>query len=173
MSLDKVQSKAGFFHELFNTLRLKAVTLLALTLMLRRSDIVPNGVIFYDSPGLTLRQNFTLKNLVFERNHMKVTFFGMKNDAQRKGFEVILPKSNVVKIDLVQTLYDYTKRTWEDTGQDGPVFISFRSPYNAVDSSTVSKLLEEVIFYQRVLGKFFSSHRGDDCDCTKLESRDC
>ena len=128
---------------------------------------------FMTVQALPLDKILHWKNLVLERNHMKVTFFGMKNDAQRKGFEVILPKSNVVKIDLVQTLYDYTKRTWEDTGQDSPVFISFRSPYNAVDSSTVSKLLEEAIFYQRVLGKIFSSHRGDDCDCTKLESRDC
>ena len=31
---------------------------------------------------------------------------GIKNDAQREGFEVILPKSNVVKIDPEQTLYD-------------------------------------------------------------------
>ena len=59
-------------------------------------------------------------------------FFGSKNDAQRMGFGVILPKSNVVKIDPVQTLYDYIERTREHKGQDGPVFISLRSPYNAV-----------------------------------------
>ena len=51
------------FHELFNTwpeketlsvkdIRLKVVTFLALTLMLRISNITLNGVIFYNSSGL-------------------------------------------------------------------------------------------------------------------------
>lgn len=110
------------FNELFTTwpendtlsvkdLRLKAITLLALTLMLRPSDIAPNNILFDDISGHTLKQNFTMKNIVFEKDCMKVTFFGIKNDALRKGFEVLLPKSKSVKIDPVQTLYDYIERT--------------------------------------------------------------
>ena len=138
-------------------LRLKAVTLLALTLMLRPSDIAPDGVVFDDSSGLIFRQNFTLKNFVFEQNHMKVTFFGIKNDVQRKGFEVILQKNNVVKIDPVHTLYDYIERTREHRCQDGPVFITLRSPYNAVDYSTVSRILEEAIVLAGLSTKEFSA----------------
>ena len=76
---------------------------------------------------------------------MKVTFFGIKNDAQRKGFDVILPKSNVVKIEPVHKLSDYIENKREHRGQDCPVFIALRSPYNAVDSSTVSRILEKAI----------------------------
>ena len=73
-------------HELFTSwpeneslgdtdLWLNADTFLARTLMLRPSDFAPNGVIFYDSLGLTLRQNVTFERLVLEQNHMNVTFF--------------------------------------------------------------------------------------------------
>lgn len=31
-----------------------------------------------------------MKNLVFEKDRMRVTFFGIKNDALRKGFEGVL-----------------------------------------------------------------------------------
>ena len=44
----------------------------------------------------------------------------------------------------MQTL-DYIERTREQRGQDGPVFIASRFPYNAVVSSTVSRILEEAI----------------------------
>lgn len=171
------------FHDLFTTwpenetlsvkdLRLKALTLLALTLMLRPSDIAPNSVLFDDSSGLTLKQNFTLKNIVFEKDHLKVTFFGIKNDAQRKGFEVILPKSNVVKIDPVQTLYDYVERTREHRGQDGPVFISLRCPYNAIDSSTVSRILEEAIVLAGLPTKDFSAKSFRPTGATTAISQD-
>ena len=78
-------------------------------------------LLFFMLVRVTLRQNFTLKNLVFEQNHMKVTFYGVKNDAQRKGFKVILPKRYVVKIDHVQTMYDYIESTREHRSQIGPL----------------------------------------------------
>ena len=112
--------------------------------MLRPSDFAPNGVIFYDILGLTLRQNFTIERLVLEQNHMNVTFFvSWYNDVQRKGFKVILPKSIVVKIDA-NAIWLH-ERTREHRGQDGPVFIALRSPYNAVDFSTVTRILVEAI----------------------------
>ena len=125
---------------------------------------VAAGIQTPDLPLARPTLNFTLKNLVFEQNHMKVTCFGIKNDTQGKGFEVILPKSNVVKIDPVQTLYDYIERTREHRDQDGHVLISLRSPYNAFDSSTVSRILDPrggycfgMAIYQRVIGEIFSS----------------
>ena len=45
----------------------------------------------------------------------------------------------------MQTLYDYIERKREHSGQDGPVFIALRSPYNAVDFSTVTRILVEAI----------------------------
>lgn len=108
------------FNELFTTwpenhtlsvkdLRMKAITLLACTNSNDKTFGYPQTIYFCDDiSGHTLKQNFTMKNIVFEKDCMKVTFFGIKNDAMRKGFEVILPKSKSVKIDPVQTLYDYT-----------------------------------------------------------------
>ena len=75
---------------------------------------------------------------MIEQNHTRVTFFGIKNDAQREGFEVILPKSNVVKTDPVQTLADLHR---ENTGTQRSRWPCI-SPYNTVDSSTVSRILE-------------------------------
>ena len=48
-------------------------------------------------------------------------------------------------------------RTREHRGQDGPVFIAFRSPYNAVDSSTVSRILEKAIVLAGLSTKEFSA----------------
>ena len=144
------------FHDLFNSwpdndslsikqLRIKAITLLALTLMLRPSDIAPNSVVYNDATGRCERQVFTLENLDFQDDILKVTFFGIKNDLQRKGFEVTLPRSNVLKLDPVRALQDYIDKTKSQRGGSGPVFLTLRPPYSAIDSSTVSRILEEAI----------------------------
>ena len=176
------------FQELFTTwpenetlsvkdIRLKAVTILALTLMLRNSDIASNGVIFYDSSGLALRKKKPLKNLVFEQNHMNVTFISIKNDAQRKGFEVILPKNNVVKIYPVQTLSDYKENTETKRSRWPCIYRLKISVQCCCFLDGIKDTREGYCFgraiYQSVISKLFSSHRGDDCDRIKLESRDC
>jgi hypothetical protein len=53
-----------------------------------------------------------------------LTLFGIKNDANRTGFEIRITKSERVKIDPVRCLKDYMDRTKSCRGPDGPVFIS-------------------------------------------------
>jgi len=72
-------------------LRLKCVTLLALCAMLRPSDIALN-VVYYDATANLTRQFYIkLSDIVFDSDSMTVTFHGIKNDSQRRGFIVTLP----------------------------------------------------------------------------------
>ena len=77
-----------YFHELLNSwpdndslsikqLRIKTISLLVLILMLRPSDISPNNVVYNDTSGRGERQVFTLENLHFQEDILKVTFFGI------------------------------------------------------------------------------------------------
>ena len=95
-----LKSKAmpvGHFHDLFmnwadndaldlKSLCLKAITLLALTAMLRPSDIAPNARQF-NSNG-ECRVVFSVNQLIFSKNDVKITFFGIKNDTAHTGFDV-------------------------------------------------------------------------------------
>jgi integrase len=125
-------------------LRLKAVTLLALALMLRPSDVAPNAQMF-DSQTLQVQSVvFTKSMLRFTQDGMFVTVFGVKNDVQRSGFEVFLPKHENEKLDPVRTLWDYVTRT--DSVRSGDaVFLSLNKPYKALSASAVAKVLEESI----------------------------
>lgn len=76
---------------------------------------------------------------------MKITFFGIKNDTKRSGFEIVLPKSNQHKIDPVSTLYDYVKRTEPQRQVNGPVFLTLREPFKALEASSIAKILESSI----------------------------
>ena len=89
-------------------LRLKTITLLALTLMLRPSDIAPKAVHF---DAQTLQQKswlFTTDNITFlDSGEAKIIFHGIKNDTSRSGFDVILQPVQERQLDPVQTLHDY------------------------------------------------------------------
>ena len=110
------------FHHLFNSwndndslsigdLRLKAITLLALGLMLRPSDIAPKGKMFDNITGETKNFVFSTAMISFAPGGLTITFLGIKNDSMRTGFEVFLPFSAVAKMDPVETLRTYIKRT--------------------------------------------------------------
>ena len=115
-SVPMLRSKAmpvGHFHDLFmnwadndaldlKSLRLKAITLLALTAMLRPSDIAPNARQL-NSHG-ECRVVFSVNQLIFSKHDVKITFFGIKNDTARTGFDVQIPRSRNDKVDPVQTL---------------------------------------------------------------------
>ena len=64
-----------------------------------------------------------------------------------QGFEVRLQKSTDTKVDPVDCLSTYLKRTCHLTSPDGPVFLplSGTPPLNQVDSSTVASDLRDVI----------------------------
>lgn len=49
------------------------------------------------------------------------------------------------------------ERTRGHRGQESPVFISLKSPYNAIDSSTVSRILEEAIVLAGLSTKEFTA----------------
>ena len=73
-------------------LRLKCLTLLALTLMLRPSDIVPHSQTFEGSSCTTKRRTFSTDMVEFHINGgCTVTLHGTKNDTARNGFVVNLP----------------------------------------------------------------------------------
>ena len=83
------------------SLRLKAITVLTLTTMLRPSDIATNA--------RQLNSNGECRVVfqrLFSKHDVKITLFGIKNDTARTctGFEVRIPRSRNDKVDPVQTI---------------------------------------------------------------------
>ena len=155
------------FHKLFSSwetnsqlsisnLRLKAITLLALAIMLRPSDIAPKGEIFDHISGDTKKYLFTTDMLSFDSEGLTVTFIGIKNDSQRSGFEVNIPRSSNFATDPVSTLQSYIERT-SSQRTDKAVFISIKKPFLALSASSVSKILESAIVLAGLDGLGFSA----------------
>jgi hypothetical protein len=154
------------FHDLFlkwednNTLdikalRLKAITLLALTAMLRPSDIAPNAQTV-DTDGVR-KVVFAVDQVAFSDEDAKIQFFGIKNDTKRTGFEIVLPRASIVKLDPVQTLQDYIERTKNYRSSDNAIFLTLRPPYKALVASSIAKVLEEAITLAGLGGQGFSA----------------
>lgn len=154
------------FHDLFlewpdnetldiNRLRLKTITLLALTLMLRPSDIAPHSILFVDGREESIV--FNSDQVQINEHGAKFTFFGIKNDASRSGFEVNLPRGTDEKIDPVNALQDYMHRTSHVRPKGGPVFLSLRAPYQALKSSSIAKILEKAISLAGLDGHGYSA----------------
>lgn len=128
-------------------LRLKAITLFAITAMLRPSDIAPKSVIFDPSTGSQRRITFNKDQIVFTDNgDAKITFLGTKNDTTRTGFQVILRKATDSKIDPVRTLKDYIARTdaYRHSSSD-PVFLTLAAPYRALTADSIASILQDSI----------------------------
>ena len=126
-------------------LRIKAITLLALALMLRPSDIAPKATIFEVESECEKSIEFTKDMLDFTNEGVHVTLFGIKNDAERKGFNVFLPKNNTNSmLDPVETLKYYIERT-EDVRSDNGVFLAIKSPYKALTAAAVAKVLQDCL----------------------------
>jgi hypothetical protein len=116
-------------------LRMKAICLLALTFMLRPSDIAPRSVIINSLDGQQSRIIFSVDNITFTPDGgMEIVFHGIKNDYDRDGFTVRLP-------DL----------------EGRPVFLTLTSPFSAIDSKTVSKVLSECISLAGLAGRGFTA----------------
>ena len=113
--------------------------------MLRPSDIAPNCVLFNSVTGKDAKSTFTVQQLDFKEGGVEVTLFCIKNDMQRKGFQVMLPRSSVEKLDPVLTLQDYICRTDGVRPQGGPVFLTLRPPFKALEASSIAKVLDETI----------------------------
>ncbi len=139
-------------------LRQKTVCLLSLSLMLRPSDIAPKSVWFDPETCSENKHVFSVKQIQFLPDESaKITFFGIKNDTQRTGFEVVLPKHDVPKLDPIRCLKDYIERTASVRPAGEPVFLALRRPHNAIDASTVSRVLEECIQLAGLSGRGYSA----------------
>lgn len=135
-------------------LRLKAISLLAIALMLRPSDIAPLAVRFNASSGVTSPFIMTTDQLQFQADGtLQVTFLGVKNDAQRTGFQVSLPPNPNQAADPVNALRVYLDRT--DSLRctvSKPVFLSLVRPHAALSAGSVSTVLQEAIHFAEEFG---------------------
>ena len=125
-------------------LRIKAITLLALALMLRPSDIAPHATFFDNETYEEKKVIFSIDMLKFQDNGVEVTLFGTKNDLDRKGFVVFLPAHTDETIDPVETLKCYIRRT-ECLRKSSSVFLSLKAPYGPLSSAAVAKDLQRCI----------------------------
>ena len=125
---------------------MKAVTLVALSFMIRPSDIAPRTELFDPVSSKISPYILSRKNVNFHTDgSLSLTFFGIKNDPNRSGFEVRIPPSENAKVDPVSTLKCYIERTSQLTSADGPVFLSLTKPYIGIKADTVSKILLNAI----------------------------
>ena len=139
-------------------LRLKCITLLALALMLRPSDIAPKSKVFRDDQW---------QDLVLSTNQVKfntdgsavITLFGIKNDYKRDGFEVVLRPTTDAKIDPVKTLRAYIERTRYQRPSHLPLFLQLKSPFDAISSKTVARILDKAIMLAGLTGYSAKSFR--------------
>ena len=141
-------------------LRLKTIVLLALTLMLRPSDIAPKAVRFEPASNTTTKVVFSTKCVRFnEDGSIQITFFGIKNDTDRSGAEVLLPPSRNQRIDPVGTLKCYIERTEESRSEasDKAVFLPLKPPFHAICASTVATILEDGIVEAGLGGQGFTA----------------
>jgi len=85
-------------------LRLKAVALLATTLILRPSDAAPKGKLHTAERPSDLV--FSVDQVEFSEHGAKFTLFGIKHDTSRSGFEFCIPRASKEKIYPIATLVD-------------------------------------------------------------------
>ena len=129
-------------------LRLKTITLLSLYLMLRPSDIAPKSSHF-SSQDQSIHMNcFSIDNVVFNSDGSALfTFFGIKNDLSRSGFQVTLQPHVDIKLDGVLTLKSYIDRTnvCRNACPHNAIFLTLQPPYSPLSASAVSNVLNNAI----------------------------
>lgn len=126
-------------------LRLKAVLLLTIALMARPSDLAPKAKMF-DGVQTTSLVTFSKDRLQFHPDgSLTVVLFGIKNDTDRSGFTVRIPKGSNVKTDPVSTLKTYIERTESVRKGDSAVFLSLNYPYHALKADSIASILQEAI----------------------------
>lgn len=124
-------------------LRLKAITLMALCLMLRPSDIAPKACKIKN--GVMVEHKFTTDRLNFLHDgSVEVYLAGIKNDYLWDGFRVFLRLSSMSKVCPVRALYTYLQRTG---GREvvRPVFTPLKYPFDALSSASIAKILAQAI----------------------------
>ena len=146
------------FHKLFESwkdneelsvkmLRLKCITLIAFAFMLRPSDVAPKGV-QYDSESDTFKPFLFLRSQISfpDDGGLRITFFAIKNDSSRDGFEVSVPRCDNAKLDPALALNVYLQKTQHlVTDVHAPAFISLKKPHQGISASAVGSVLSEAI----------------------------
>ena len=112
-------------------LRLKSMTLLTISTLARCSDLAPANC---------LKRNQVRFN---QDGSLTLVLFGIKNDSDRKGFEIRVEKSSDPKCDPVQTLKDYMTRTSKN-GTPEALFIKTTS-FDPLSARGVSEVLRNAI----------------------------
>ena len=150
----------GAFFSLFNDwpnneglsikdLRLKAVCLLALVAMARPSDLAPKAGLFDHDTFEFSKVVLSTNQIEFSVVDMKLIFHGIKNDYQRDGFELTIPRMTAqdIKVDPVHALECYIKRTesFRAGVANSPLFVTLVKPYKALEASSISRILNEAI----------------------------
>lgn len=139
-------------------LRLKTITLLAFVIMARPSDLAPKAVNFGKDSLETDMVLFSTDNVTFhDDGSLTVNLFGIKNDTDRSGFEVKVPKGSIPKVDPVVTLAAYITRTDSIRPVGNPVFLSLNKPYRAVKSDTIAGDLQRAINLAGLKDKGYSA----------------
>lgn len=126
-------------------LRQKCIALLCLTAMCRPSDISP-------------QTGFLRKQIQFnDDGSATIMFFGIKNDADRKGFEIRLAPTADPITDPINCLKTYIDRTTNNAGYDDlerPVFLSLTPPYKAIGAGSVAQILTKTLRDAGFAGKY-------------------
>ena len=141
-------------------LRMKALALLALTLMLRPSDVAPKAVKFDPVSHSATTIVFSVNHICFnDDGSLSATFFGIKNDTDQSGSEVKLPPTKVKRLDPVGTLRCYVERTAAIRSQssDNAVFLPLQAPFHAIKASTISTILVDAIKEAGLEGQGYSA----------------
>lgn len=157
--MDLFLSWPGNYRLTLEQLRRKAVTLLALSLMLRPSDIAPKGKVYNkQTKRLETRIMTTDQIRFFTDGSMKVTLHGIKNDYHRDGFEVRINKASEPSLDPVKTLQVYIERTAQfRNGRTRPLFIALKKPFSAVGAETIGNILEKSLKESGLLSQGFTA----------------
>ena len=126
------------------SLRLKSLTLLALTAMLRPSDVAPRSEKWDDS---MLHSNvFKRSWLDFLSNkYLQIYLFGIKNDYNCDGFCINVPFAKEKVVCPVLALKEYVRRTDKVVKADGAVFVSLNKPYELLSASGIASALNKAI----------------------------
>ena len=90
-------------------LRMKTLTLLALSMMLRLSDVTPRVMVHGQDTQHLSALILSTESVCFhpDGSSVTITLHGIKNDYSRDGFEVTVPSVEEVKVDPVAMLWCY------------------------------------------------------------------
>ncbi len=123
-------------HLPLERLRLKAVTLLALSAMLRPSDIAPTSGTIFSRKAVNILDNGAIE----------MYLHGIKNDSDRDGFRVVVRPSANAEVCPVQALSLYLSRTAIHAGgSEGGVFLQLTKPFRPLCSTAIAGILNWAI----------------------------